>query len=111
MVGQGRPDGSFQPQLIAGSRPAATAYVELQGTLPRGTSLSAAFEVAATADGPAIATIAGIIVPVEGAPTRWNARGVIPIGNLAAGEYVVRAAIKVNDAVIARPMRSLRKVQ
>ncbi len=110
MVGQSQPDGSFQPQLLFGARPAATAYVELQGALARGTAISATFDLAQTLDGPTLASTSGIIVPAEKVPNRWSARAVIPIGNMATGEYIVRASIKVDGAIVAQPTRALRVV-
>jgi hypothetical protein len=108
MIGQGQPDGTFLPELVIGDRAAATGYLELQGSLPVGTAISATFELAADAAGPPLASVPGIVLPTE-TGTRLSARGAIPIGSFAPGDYVVRAIVKVDGAIVARVMRAVRK--
>ena len=98
--------GTFVPKLQFGSEPVAVAHVEIYGGKP-GMPVSALFEVARSLNGPAIATVPGALGAVG---NHHAASGAIPIGNLPAGDYVVRAIIGVEGQAAGRVVRTLRKV-
>ena len=50
----------------------------------------------------------GIIAPTATAG-RLSARGAVPIGAVADGDYLVRATIKMNGTVLGTVVRALRK--
>ena len=87
---------------------AVMAYAEIYGVPAAGDTITAAFEVAATADGPAIANAAGSVRTTPNNDRR-AALGVIDLATLAPGDYVVRAVVSLNGKEIGRVSRTLRK--
>jgi VWFA-related protein len=99
--------GSFQPRLLFGNEPTAMGYFEIYGRPPAGT-LTVALEIAESMDGTAITRVPGTIVPSadgDGA----TANGVVPIGGLATGDYVVRGIVSLDGRPVGRVARPLRK--
>jgi hypothetical protein len=101
--------GTFTPKLDFADAAAATGYLEVYGTLANGTSLAVDFEVAGSADGPAIARTSMTLRRGAGSADRFIARGTLPLGSFMPGDFVARAVVKVNDQPIGRVTRTLRK--
>jgi VWFA-related protein len=90
------------------SAPTLTAYTEVYGEMPLAVPMSVAFEIAATADGPALITAKGNIL-VSADIDRRVATAVLPLDKLAPGEYVVRAAVSFDGKIVGRTIRTLRR--
>ncbi len=106
MIGLSR-EGGFVPALEFTSEPTAFAMLELYGAVspvPR-----VVFEIAATTNGPAVLTMPGL---VEASPvaTRAVATAVLPISQLAPGDYVVRVTVTPEGRAGGRLLRTLRKI-
>ena len=97
--------GTFLPKLQFGSEPVALAHVEIYGGKP-GMPVSAMFEISRSLNGPALATVPGALGAVG---DHHAASGALPIGNLPAGDYVVRAIIGIEGQPKGRVVRTLRK--
>jgi len=97
----------FAPRLQFSGEREAVAYLEMYG-LPEGTDAGALIEVARTTNGPAFLTLKGTFKPtaVEG---RFTVTATIPLTNLAAGSYVVRAVVAAPGQPAAKAIRTLRK--
>lgn len=101
-------EGRFSPRLQFGSEPTALAYIEMYGA-PPGTRISSMLELSETMNGPAMVTLP---LAIEAAgPNRYSATGVIPIGALSPGDYVVRAIVGIEGQPMTRVTRTLRKVR
>jgi hypothetical protein len=98
---------NFVPKLQFVAEPTANGYFEVFGTPPSGT-LSVAMELSASEEGPAIVRVPGTIAETRD-PERRRATGVVPIGQLAAGDYVLRAVLSLDGRPIATLTRVLRK--
>jgi hypothetical protein len=106
MLGVSRPEG-VQLRLEFGSEPTAIASFDIYGGAA-GLRLSAALEVARDPEGPALATLPLALARADDA--RVVAKGAVPLGALAPGDYVIRGVIRLEDGTTARVMRTLRKV-
>jgi hypothetical protein len=99
--------GALRPALEFSSEPAAIASVEIYGER-EGNAIVATLEVAESLNGPAIMTL-----PVQAGATREPDRFIltasIPIGGLAAGDYVVRVTVNLQNRPQGRVVRTLRK--
>ena len=84
------------------------AHVEIYGA-SAGTAVGAVFELARTANGPALVGLRGTFAATTD-PDRFIASAVLPIGAVAPGDYVVRATIAVEGKPGGRVLRALRKV-
>ena len=73
-----------------------------------GQRLSATLEVARDLDGPAMSAVPLALTRAD--DTRVVATGVVPVGALAPGDYVVRGIIRLEDGTTGRVVRTLRKV-
>jgi len=110
MVGLSR-GGRFVPAMEFRDEPTAFGMLELYGP---STAVVAptrvVFEIATTTAGPAILTMPGL---VEMAPdaTRAVVTTVLPIADLAPGDYVVRATIMPEGQPFGRVLRVLRKIR
>ncbi len=100
-------DRNFVSKLQFINEPTAAGYFEIFGTPPPGT-LSMALELATTVDGPAIVRVPGTIVNTT-AIDRRRATGVVPVGALKPGDYVVRAVVSLDGRPIGQLTRILRK--
>jgi VWFA-related protein len=98
---------SFVPKLQYVSEPTANGTFEVFGAAPAGT-LSLVMELAASEDGPALVRVPGSIASTRD-PDRRRATGVVPIGQLAPGDYVLRAVVSLDGQQIATLTRTLRK--
>ena len=98
---------NFVPKLQFALEPTANGYFELFGTPPAGT-LSVAMELSASEAGPPIVRVPGTVAETRD-PERRRATGVVPIGRLAAGDYVLRAVLSLDGRPIATLTRILRK--
>ena len=98
---------SFVPKLQYVSEPTANGTFELFGQPPAGT-LSVAMELSASDEGPALVRVPGTIAPTKDADRR-RATGVVPIGQLTPGDYVIRAVVSLDGQPIATLARTLRK--
>ena len=97
----------FVPKLQYVSEPTANGYFEMFGPPPAGT-LSVAMELATTEDGAALVRVPGAIMTTKDADRR-RATGVVPIGQLSPGDYVLRAVVSLDGKPIATLSRILRK--
>ena len=97
----------FAPRLQFSAEREAVAYLEMYG-LGEGTAAGAMIEVARTTNGPAFLTLKATFAPtpVDG---RFMVTATIPLSNLAAGSYVVRAIVAAPGQPAARAIRTLRK--
>jgi VWFA-related protein len=98
---------NFVPKLQFAAEPTANGYFELVGTPPAG-KLSVAMELSAGLEGPPMVRVPGTIAETRD-PDRRRATGVVPIGRLAAGDYVFRAVLSLDGRPIATLTRILRK--
>lgn len=101
-------EGSFQPRMIFSTEPTAIAQVELT-EIPAGTMPSGRIEIARSLNGPALASMPGAITPSPD-PKRATLSGVIPMGALQPGDYVIRAVVSSPAGPSGRVIRTLRKV-
>jgi hypothetical protein len=99
-------DGRFLPRLRFTSEPVAIGYLEMEGAAA-GTPITAALELARTTNGPALVTLPLAIEPAG--PTRYLARGALPLAAVPPGDYVVRAIVGVQGHPPTRVLRTLRK--
>jgi len=94
-------------QLEFGSELTARASFDIYGGAA-GQKLSATLEVSRTLDGPAMAVVPLALTRAD--DTRVVATGVVPLGALAPGDYVVKGIIRLEDGTTGRVVRTLRKV-
>jgi hypothetical protein len=98
---------SFVPKLQYVSEPTANGTFEVFGPRPA-SALSVAMELAASEDGPPLVRVPGAIAPTKDAD-RHRATGVVPIAQVAPGDYVLRAVVSLDGQPIATLTRTLRK--
>jgi VWFA-related protein len=102
--------GAFKPRLSAGpTTTSVTAYLELYGDPPIGTKLNVTLELAATPDGPALASAVATLLVARAEPDRRVATGEVPIALAPVGDSVIRAVVTLDGKVIGRVWRTLRK--
>jgi hypothetical protein len=106
MIGLSR-EGGFVPALEFGAEPTAFAMLELYGAVSPAPRV--VFEIATTTHGPAVLTMPGL-VEASPVPTRAVATGVLPISQLAPGDYVVRVTVTPDGRAGGRMLRTLRKI-
>jgi VWFA-related protein len=99
-------DGAMTPRLQFSAEPAALASFEIYGGTS-GMPVSAHLDVAQSLNGPAILSLP--LVLERSGNQRFTAVGTVPVGALAAGDYVVRATIGVEGGPSGRIVRTLRK--
>jgi hypothetical protein len=99
-------DGAMVPRLQFTTEPTAIGYIEMAGAAA-GTQVNAMLELARTVNGPALIQMP---LAIESAgENHYTARGVLPIGALPPGDYVVRAIVGVQGHPPTRVIRTLRK--
>jgi hypothetical protein len=99
----------FTPAFQFSTEPSAVAYLEIYGQIA-GQQVTAQIEVAATVDGPAIASVKpGGRATAE--PDKFILTAEIPLAALAPGDYVVRAIVALAGQPEGRVIQTLRKVQ
>ncbi|HXT70068.1 MAG TPA: VWA domain-containing protein [Vicinamibacterales bacterium] len=107
MLGVTSPAGAFAPKLLFGQGDEdVTGYFELYG--PLSNELTIAWELLASPDGPALAN-GPFTVSGTADADRFVASGELPLLSVAPGDYIVRATVSVNGAVVGRLSRALRK--
>ena len=104
----GVPSGqSFAPRLQFVDEAVAMAMVEIAG-LSKAAAVEATFELAASEDGPALASLPGTVRPPSGGTTVAYVE--LPIRSMPPGDVVVRAVITIDGRPLPlRPVRTLRK--
>ena len=107
VVGLSR-EGRFAPRLEFASEASAIAYVEIYGGAA-GEAVGAVFELARTANGPALIPLRGTFASTTD-PDRFIVTAALPIGALTPGDYVVRATVAAQGKAGGRVLRALRKV-
>jgi VWFA-related protein len=100
-------DGGTRLQLEFGNEPAAIASFDIYGGTA-GMGLTATLELARDAEGPSFLTLPLTLSRAN--EERVMATGTVPIGALAAGDYVVRGIVRLEDGSTGRVIRTLRKV-
>jgi len=108
MIGQNRPDGSFDPRVGVGSESRATGFLIFTGEAGAGPSLSATFDVARTPEGPALVSAAGRIANGD-TPTLWTARGTVPVDALPPGDYLLRCRVTRDGKPLIETIRAFRR--
>jgi len=98
----------FTPRLQFSGEPTAMGFFELYGRVPDSSALSVAFELATAPDAEAVVRVPGILT-VTREPDLRRAAGVVPLGALPPGDYVVRGVISLNGAPVGQVSRTLRK--
>ena len=107
MLGVTTQAGAFSPKLVfVNDDDDVTGYFEVYGATASG--LTVEWELAASPAGAAIAKSESTISATADAD-RFVASGVLPIASLAPGDYHIRASVSVNDVVVGRLSRVLRK--
>jgi len=106
MFGVSREGGS-RLQLEFSSEPTATASFDIYGG-DSSIGLTPSLEIARDPDGPALAALP--LALSRASDTRVVATGVIPLGALAPGDYVVRGVVRLQDGTTGKVLRTLRKV-
>jgi hypothetical protein len=99
--------GGFAPRLEFSTEPVALAYLEMYGGT-NDTPVTVTFELASSANGPAILTIPGAIEETRDKERRTGT-GAIAVGALKPGDYVVRAVVTVAGSGSGRVVQTLRK--
>jgi hypothetical protein len=111
VLGLSRPAGatgtSFQPKLEFTTEPVAITLVEIYGG-QEGARVAALVELAQTVNGAPIMTMP-LAIESTSDPDRYQATGAVPIGNLPAGDYVVRVVVGLEGQGEGRVMRTIRK--
>jgi hypothetical protein len=106
MLGVSR-SGSTVPQLEFGSEPTAIAYFDIYGGVA-GLPISTRVEVARDLDGPTLVAVPLVLTAADSG--RVVASGTVPVGALPAGDYVVRAVVRLESGETGRVVRTLRKL-
>ncbi|MEW5982248.1 MAG: hypothetical protein AB1806_07740 [Acidobacteriota bacterium] len=101
--------GRFAPKLLFRDDPSLIAYFEIYG-VPKATEVSAAFELATTPDGPAIGAVPARI-QLGGEEGTWQVTGGIALSEVPPGDYVLRALVVVDEKLVGKVARTLRKVE
>jgi VWFA-related protein len=99
-------NGAFLPKMRFDTEPTAMGFFEIYGS--PGDEVSVALELARSEEGRALVRVPGSISPSPD-PARSTANGVVPIGALRPGDYVVRAIVSVDGRPAGRITRTLRK--
>jgi VWFA-related protein len=101
--------GNFRPRLLfAADASTVTGYLEFYASLPSGSVLTATFEIADSADGPALFSAPARILASPQA-TRFVMTGDVPAARVVPGDHLLRALISVNDKPVLRASRTFRK--
>ena len=97
--------GGFRPQFEFATGAEVTGYGEIYGDLTRMPEIT--FEVASGLDTPALRTAPGRAVPTKDRD-RAVITGQVPLGDLPAGDYVLRAIVASGGRSLGRVMQGLR---
>lgn len=105
LLGVSRETG-FTPVLVFGTESVAIVYLELYGAT-KDSTVRAAFDISESLNGPAIRAQAAVFAGTS-EPDRFVATAALPIGNLPPGDYVVRAAVAMENQPATRVVRAMR---
>jgi len=100
--------GVFVPRLEFRDESSVRAHLEIYGGR-EGAQVGVAFEIARTANGPALVTVPGAF-DATSEPDRFVITAALAIGALPAGDYVVRATVAAAGQPAGRVLTALRKV-
>jgi VWFA-related protein len=103
-------ENDFRPKLEFTTEPVALASFEIYGG-QAGTAVRVLIEVAPSLNGPALFTMPAAISANRREDDRFAVTAAIPIGNLPAGDYVVRAIVNADGQTEGRVVRTLRKAR
>ncbi len=99
--------GPLMPRLFFGSEKVGVAYIEVYDA-PETAELSVRFDVARSAAGPALGSVAGKVEKGDdGASTAF---GAFSVDALPPGDYEVRAVVTVDGKVVGQASQTLRKI-
>jgi VWFA-related protein len=104
--------GSFKPRLQfdAATYATATGYIEIYGTPPAATPLTATLELAVAAGAPPlVSSEANILMSAD--PDRRVVTGDLAIATVAPGDYILRAVVKLDGRAIGQAVRTIRIVR
>ena len=101
--------GPFAPRLLFVDEKVATAVVEISG-VSKAANVTVTFEFAESEEGPAAATLPGTVqAPRDDLRIAFVQ---LPVAQMPAGDFVVRAVIAVDGKPLAaKPSHTLRKVE
>jgi hypothetical protein len=105
MLGVSRPEG-VTLRLEFSAEPVVIASFEIYGSTTQ--RLGAVLEVARDAEGQPLASLPLTLSRAD--ESRVTATGSVPLGALPAGDYAIRAIVRLEDGTIGRVTRTLRKV-
>jgi VWFA-related protein len=100
-------DGQFLPRLQFGAEASAIVQLEIYGG-KAGTPIVAMLDVSDSSNGKAMAAMR-LIAQGTGEPDRFIAKGIIPLGALPEGDFVVRAIVEMEGQPAGRVIRTIRK--
>jgi hypothetical protein len=106
MAGQSE-QGNFRPRMLVETATVA-GYLEFYGTFPSGAVLTARFEVADSATGPALISAPGKVLASPQA-TRFVTTGEVLLDRVTSGDHLLRAVVLVNDKPVGTTVRTFRK--
>lgn len=101
--------GGFAPRLEFKAEPVAIGMVEIYG-VPKGGTVTVDLDVAAAADGAAIASAQTTVSPGRSEDMRI-AFGGFSIATLEPGDYQMRAVVSLDGKPVGKVVRTLRKSQ
>jgi hypothetical protein len=97
-------------QFDAATYATATGYIEIYGTPPAATPLTATLELAAAANAPPlVSSEANILMSAD--PDRRVVTGDLAIATVAPGDYILRAVVKLDGRAIGQAVRTIRIVR
>jgi hypothetical protein len=109
VLGTQEAGGGFAPRLEFGKEPIAIGLLEIYG-VPKGGAVTVDLDVVSTPEGTALATAQTTITPGPTDDMRI-AFGGFNIGDLAAGDYLMRAIVSLHGKPVGKVVRTLRKTQ
>jgi VWFA-related protein len=99
-------DGKFQPRLVSAAGSSVTGYFEIYGTAG---SVSVAFTLTKSNEAAPLVDAAGDVTPTRDADRRL-ATASLPLGDLPAGDYVVRGTVSVGGQQVGTVASALHVV-
>ena len=98
----------FVPRLQFATEPAATGFFELYGAVADSSAVKVEFELATTSESEAFIRVPGVVTRTR-QPDLHRAVGVLAVGALVPGDYVVRASVSIDGKSVGQVVRTLRK--
>lgn len=109
VIGTQQPGGGFAPRLEFTSEPVAIGLLEIYG-IPKGGTVIVNLDVVSTPDGPSLASAETQLGRGSSEDAR-TAIGGFGIGDLAPGDYLMRAVVLLDGKPVGRVTRTLRKAR